>query len=99
MRDLWDAQGLTRLAHPAPDSMSPGSLFLGLPIGGSQAAATCSAGGPVGPTPWEQALRQVSAAGRQVQQAFAKLPEVALAAHIHRGGFAAPEIPQAAHVG
>src|SRR6266702_894660 len=48
---LNHARELTRLAHPAPDSMSRGSLFLGLPIGGCRAAATYSAGGPVGPTP------------------------------------------------
>jgi hypothetical protein len=29
------ARGLTRLAHPAPYRTSPGSLFLGLPVGGS----------------------------------------------------------------
>ena len=48
---LNHARELTRLAHPAPDGMSRGSLSLGLPIGGCRAAATYSAGGPVGPTP------------------------------------------------
>jgi hypothetical protein len=92
------ARELTRLAHPVPDSMPPGSLFLGLPIGGSQAAATYSARGPAGPTPWEQALRQVSKRGRPSHK-LSEAYNLALAARIHRGGFAAPEIPQAAHMG
>jgi len=95
---LDHAQELTRLAHPAPDSMSPVSLFLGLPVGGSQAAATCSARGPVGPTLWEQAPRQVSNCSRLLRKP-PKAYNLALAAHIHRGDFAAPEIPQATHMG
>jgi hypothetical protein len=92
------AQELTRLTHPAPDSMSPVSLFLGLPVGGSQAAATRSARGPVGPTLWEQAPRQVSNCSRLLRKP-PKAYNLALAAHIHRGDFAAPEIPQATHMG
>jgi hypothetical protein len=54
------------LTHPAPGSMPRGSLFLGLPISGCQAAATYSAGGPVGPT-----LQASTWVGEQVQYAFA----------------------------
>ena len=63
---LNHARELTRLAHPAPDSMPRGSLFLGLPISGCQAAAAYSAGGPVGPT-----LQASTWVGEQVQYAFA----------------------------
>jgi hypothetical protein len=63
---LNHARELTRLTHPAPDSMSRGSLFSGLPISGCQAAAAYSAGGPVGPT-----LQASTWVGEQVQYAFA----------------------------
>jgi hypothetical protein len=51
-----------------------------------------------GPILWEQALKRAGKRRRPLHKLLLAC-NLALAAHIHRGGFAAPEIPQAAHVG
>lgn len=65
---------------------------------GPRLLATHPAKGPAGLTFQKQAPKQASKCRRSLH----KLPlacNLALAAHIHRGGFAAPGIPQAAHMG